>query len=91
MHDIPRIHIELEGTRRTIQAAFLDHDNDMSKMVQDSIEKTLTKGWVESEIQDQVNKMIRSAIEDITNNYELKRAISDLVANRITEVINGKK
>ncbi len=86
--EIPRIKIELESISKTVQHMFYQSNSDLNKMVCESIDKTLQEDWVKHQVNKEVQKMLNAAIANVANNFALKNAISELIANNITKLIS---
>jgi len=88
---LPRIRIELEGIRQYTEHAFLQNNEELSKMVIDEIERQLQLNWVQDKIRLSVELCIKEAIDDVSNNYKLKSAITELIGDSIEKLIKEPK
>ncbi len=88
MRDIPTIRVQLDGVRRTIQHCFADSDSELSKMVQNTIEKTITEEWVQYEINKEVRLCLDKAIASLSNNYTIQKMLEKLISESIQAILD---
>ena len=86
--NLPVLRIELEGIKQNIAHMFNQNNDELNKMVQETIESQLTEDWVQGEINQAVRSCMKSAIEDIANNWKLKNAITELMVDSIEKTIS---
>ena len=91
MNELPILRIELDGVRSNIAHMFNANNNELNEMVKASLDKTLTHAWVAERIDFNVRECIRQAVEGISNNYELRTAISEAIVDQVIRNINGDK
>ena len=91
MLDMPKIRIELEGISRTVQHMFATHNDELNTIICEKLDKTLNKDWVKNIIGEEVEKLVRKSVPNIRNNYQLRDAIENLVADNLTKLIDGKE
>ena len=87
MKDFPIIRFEMESLRLGVMHAFNDHNNELSRMVEDTVNSTLTADWVQAQVNDEVRKCITAAIANLSNNYKLQRTLEDLISKSLIEII----
>ena len=90
MDNIPRIRIELDGVRQTVQHMFGQSSDEFKQLILDEIEKQLTTEFIQAEIARAVSGCLKSAIYDMTNNYNLKCAITSELSDAVVKVINNE-
>jgi len=88
MLNMPMLKIEIEGLRYSVIHAFDGHNKDFSEHVADTLEKTLTEEWVKKSVQEAVNECIKTAVKNISGNYQMQRAITDLMSDKLCTIIN---
>jgi len=86
-----RIRIELEGVKQSVQHMFNQNNEELNKMVMDEIDRQLQLEWVQDKIRWSVESCIKEAIDDISNNYRLKSAITGLIGKSIEKLIKEPK
>ena len=85
---MPIIRIEIEQLRHSVNHYMQRHSNDITEIVQKTLEDTLTEEWVKNSIQEAVNKTVQSAIDEMGDNWELKRAVSNALSKALTQMID---
>lgn len=85
--DIPRLRIDLEGVRTSINTMLIQHNDDINKIVIDSLNKQITEDWIQSEIDNAVKIALKKSIEGIATQWELREAISNLIAKSVAKMI----
>ncbi len=88
---MPIISIEMEGIKSKVQHLFQDHNDEMNAYIQGALEKTLNEEWVVKGIQESVDKMVADVINDIGNNYELKRIVKDIMVQGLSKSLQKQK
>lgn len=91
MSEFPRIRIELEGVRSTVQTMLTRNNDDINNMVISSLEKQINEEWVQDGINNSVRKCLESAIDDIASDWNLKSAISKQISLAIEKMISQKE
>ena len=94
MINIPTIKIELENLKQSVQHCFVDYNNELNDLIIETLNDRLTESWVREEINKVVTKCLKSAIANIAGNYQLEKALSDLIAKSVAdlcEVKNGNQ
>lgn len=86
----PVIRFDIEGIKSSVMHVFGVHNNEFSQLIQDTIEKTITMEWVEKSVQTAVDDCIKESINQITSNYELKRAITSVITDTISVAITQR-
>lgn len=87
--DIPRIRIEVEGVRRQVQTMFANWDKEFSEIIQKEIEETLTQEWVMEQIKTEVVNAIHKAIRGISENWEIRKAIENVVNDAVLKIVES--
>lgn len=88
---LPTLRIELDGIRSSVKHIFLQHNEELSNMVMDELDRQLQLEWVQIEIKGAVESCIKEAIDGVANNYRLKSAITDLIGEAIEKLIKEPK
>ena len=91
MSSMPIIKIEMEGIRQQVGSMIADHNNEINEMVQDALKQTLNEEWVRIQIQENVNKCVKSAISNLSDNYVLKSAVECTIAASLTKMMKEKE
>lgn len=90
MIDIPRLRIELDSVKQVTHHMLMTNQSELNDMVLQALEKTLNQEWVQEQIQEQVNMAVHQAIANVSNNYPLKQAITDLIATQLRERVQER-
>ena len=90
MEHMPTIRVEIEGIRQAIVHLFNQNNKELASIVSKTIEDRLNAEWVQSEINQNVDICIRKAIGKISDNWELQTAISSMISEQISKLINPK-
>ncbi len=91
MQELPRLRIELEGVRQTINHMFGQNQDALLGMVSESLEKTLNQEWVQEQINAEVEKCVRKAISNVSDNHDLRSAITNMVAEQVTKLVADRE
>ena len=86
--EVPILKLDLEGVRMSVMTHLLQYKDEVDAMTMKIIEETLTEEWIEKSIRDNVRQTIREAINGIPRDYELKNAISEVIAHALKESIS---
>jgi len=86
--EIPRIHIELEGIRTSIQHMFMTKNDELNNLICNELEKTLSAEWVKESIRVEIEKIVKEAILNIKGNFLLKQAITDSISENLVKIFN---
>lgn len=89
--EFPRIRVELEGVRQNITHLFNENNDKLNEMVIEEINRQLTEDYIVSNIQRCVSDCIEKAVDDVANNYKLKTAITNIIAESIEKLISPKQ
>lgn len=84
--DIPIIKIEIEGLRERIGQAFALHNGEFDKMIESAIKKSFTIETIQAKIDMQVAKALDNAIDSLSESYEVKTIIQNIVVKSLTKV-----
>ncbi len=85
--EFPVLRIELEGLKQNIATMFNQNNDELNKMVIETIENKLTAEWVQAEINSAVEYCIRNAIKEVSGNWKLQAAITELISENIEKLI----
>lgn len=88
MYNQPRLKIEIEGLKQSVVQIFNQNNQELSDMVTKTIEDRLKSEWVQDQINLAVEQCIREAISNVSNNYELQRALTNLISASVAELIS---
>lgn len=89
MYNMPILKMEIQGLRHSVLHAMNQSNDDLNKIVSESINKQLTEDWVMQEIDLAVKKCLKEAIEGIANSYQLRSAITESISNVIIDKLNA--
>ena len=86
----PIIRIELENMRQVLTQGFIDYQNELSKMVNEAIEKTITAQAVTKFIQVKAQEYIQDAIDKSLRSFYTygpgKDCIDELVKQQLEQM-----
>lgn len=91
MRDFPVLRIEIEGVRQTVAHALVAKEEAINKMVLKSLEDQLTEDWVTDAINSAVKQCLVKSIDQVSDNWALRDAISKLIGESIRKLVNGDK
>lgn len=91
MTEIPRLRIELEGIKATVAHMFAQNQDALLEMISETLERTLNQEWIQEEINREVENCIRKAIADVSNNYNLRSAITNMVADQVDKLLSERE
>lgn len=89
--NMPIITIEIDRLRQGVHAMLIDHNKELDKYVQHVIDTQLNQEWVMHQIDREVKQLIENAISEISQNWRLKEAITDVVANALADKFKESK
>lgn len=91
MGQIPIIRLELESMKHSIYAAFSEHAASMDLDIKASVEAFCTPGNPKGIIKDQVDRVLKAAIEDEIKSFyaygDGRKIIREAVQKRLLEDI----
>jgi len=88
MNHLPVLKIEIEAVRTQVSTLLTDRNNEINEHIVKSLKNQLSEDWVIAEIDAAVKRCLKQAIEDISNNYQMRNAITDLVAGIIAKKLS---
>lgn len=91
MIEIPRIKIELEGIKHSVQSMLGSSNDELERMIVQTIDSTLTEDWVREQIQFAVRTCIKEAIDNVATDYRVQRAITEQISLAIEKMVKPKK
>lgn len=91
MIEIPRIRIELEGVKSVVSSMLTHHNSEINDLITKSIESQINAEWFVEHINVTVKNMLENAVTDMSSNWELRRAISNLVSSSVAKMISDKE
>jgi hypothetical protein len=86
----PIIRIEMDGLKHSVMHHMQKHNDEFNEMVQEALEKTLNEGWVKVQIQQAVNNTVKSVINGLGDNWQLKSAVEDALSKSLSEMVENK-
>jgi len=86
----PVLRFEMEGIKHTVQHMFNEHNNELSRMVTNEIEQQLSQEWLQLEITKNVSTCMEKAVKDVSNNWKLQNAITNLIGDAVAELVEKK-
>ena len=90
MDDLIKVRLELEGIKHTIIHAFSSSQEEISDMVSKSLDEILKPEIMQRTVNDAVTKCVYSAIDELSTNYEVKKAIQSFIAKQLTQYLDKK-
>lgn len=91
MIEIPRIRIELEGVKSAVSSMLTHHNSEINDLITKSIESQINEEWFVEHINVTVKNMLENAVTDMSSNWELRQAISNLVSSTVAKMISDKE
>lgn len=91
MRDFPVLKIELEGVRQAVAHALVSREESINKMILQSLEEQLTEDWVVESINAAVKQCLVKSIQEVSDNWTLRGAISKLIAESVSKLVQGDK
>ena len=90
MNTTPVIRIEMEGIRAGVMHHMRQHNEEFNSLVQETLANTLTEEWGKHSIQEAVNNVVRTAISNLGDNWNLQNAINKVLADALVRMVEGK-
>ncbi|MCG7904423.1 MAG: hypothetical protein JAY60_18600 [Candidatus Thiodiazotropha weberae] len=91
MQQAPILRIELEGLRQSVAHLFNQNQQAMSEMITSTLEKKLQEDWIQEQVNVEVTKAIESAISQISNSYELRGLLSEMLIDQVTKIVSREE
>lgn len=82
--EIPIITIEVNGMRETIKQALMNYNNEFNTLVSASVDKAFNIDAISAKIDGQVELALNNAINGISENYQIKEIVRNLVMASLT-------
>ena len=89
--NIPRIRLDVEGLKHSVVHCFNEHSLELGKIVQEELDKVLSKESIQKEIENQVLCCVNQAIKNISQNWTLVNHIETEMANQIVKRLKESK
>jgi len=67
----------------------ISHNEEFNVMVQETLEQTLTEDWVKQSIQETVKNTVQAAIDNLGDNWTLRKAVSDALAASLSQMVHN--
>ncbi len=83
--NIPRIRIEIEGMKESIQQALAVHNEEFNTMIHEAVDKSFTVETIQAKIEMQVAKALDNAIDNLSKSYQVKTIITDIVLQSLVK------
>lgn len=77
------LNIELDGVKHSVRHLLETHNNEMSKMVKEEVERQITQDWVQDEIRSGVTECIKEVTKSLTNDYRLRDALKTVMIDQL--------
>ncbi len=87
---VPVLQISLEGVRHNVNAMLTARNDEINRMVQESLDKQLNEEWILFEIDKQVKECLSKAIGALSVNYKLQNTITELLVDTLTKKLEGE-
>lgn len=88
--NMPILRIELEGIRESVARALVTRNDEINKLILDSLESQLQEEWVIESIDSAVKAQIKKSIDDVSTNWELRMEITRVVSESISKIFSDK-
>ncbi|NOR27509.1 MAG: hypothetical protein GQ540_03155 [Lutibacter sp.] len=85
MKEMPILTMDLRYMREEIKCAMMVKSDEVTEMVNQSVDKTFSTLNIQHLIDVEVEKVIKECICDISNNYEMKKIFSNIVINHLNK------
>lgn len=85
------IRLEMERLKHSIQAALVDHNNELEAYISHSLSEQVTEEWVKKEIDAQVKLCLKKCIENISDDWELQRHLKSILVEAIKGGLKPEK
>jgi len=72
---MPVIRLELEGIKQSVASMFIDRNNELSNIVAETLDKTLSEEWIMKNIKSAVDECVTKAIASLSDSHALQYAI----------------
>ncbi len=83
--DIPIIKIQVEGMKQSIQNALAIHGKEFNDMISEAVDKSFTVETIKAKIEMQVAKALDNAIDSLSENYQVKTIMKDIVVQSLVK------
>jgi len=83
--DAPILRVDLERMKSSISHMFNVENTELQEMVSAELARQLNLECVQALIVEYTRECVHAAIKDLTGNYRLKAAITNMIADMITE------
>ena len=83
--NIPIIKIEIEGMKESIQNALAVHNDEFNIMISNAVDKSFTVETIQAKIEMQVAKALDNAIDGLSEHYQIKTIVKDIVLASLTK------
>tara|TARA_Y100001951_G_scaffold104787_1_gene117810 strand:- start:38159 stop:38413 length:255 start_codon:yes stop_codon:yes gene_type:complete len=75
--------IELDGVKHSVRHLLETHNSEMSKMIQEEIERQITQDWVKHRIRQSVTDCINKSIDSLADNHRLREALKTVMIDQL--------
>ena len=89
--NIPILKFELERVKDSVATMLIDRNGEINDMIIKCLDAQLTEEWVAKQINDAVQECLKGAINDMGNNYSLRKVIEHAVVEAVSKSISGKE
>ena len=85
----PTLRFELETLRHTVQAKLQDANNDISKMIEETLNSVLTEDWIKEQVDEAVREALNNAIKELSDDHNLKAIFKAAIIDLIDDKLNS--
>lgn len=85
----PLIRLEIEGLKQYVIHHFNANNDEFSNAVNEALEAALRPEEVQLRINEAVRHCVNEAIDSVAKDYQLQRAIRDMVGTQIAKLLTG--
>lgn len=83
--DRPIIKIELEGLSQQVRAMLVTRNEEINKIIEQTLEQQLSEDWVIARIDAAVRDALSNGIRAIADHPYLRDAITDAIATQVAD------
>jgi len=88
---VPFLRFEMENIKTSVMHHFQDHHNELGKLVNETIAETLNEQWLHNEVKLNVERCLRSAIQDLGSSRALQLRLTDIMEQEIDKLLSAAK
>ena len=86
---MPILSLHLERMQVEIKTMLANHNQEISKYIEQTLLETLNEDWVKAEIKTAVKLVIQQSIAALVTDYRIKHAVETAITDSLVDVIAG--